>query len=218
MFRLLQLLAAETECGSKAPYAYEEDGNARCLTREQCYKCGFILDSRCVSAATCTKEKRYAYQNTGECSTDEPDADGHFDEKALKENNVYACPDATYVLDLTGEKRRCIEWSTCLYVIKGIRLYYKQENCITREVWLAKDPKNFVSVCFRAETYWGEFPLTAEKVCGNNDTNGQYRQPESGVAFVADRICGCPANNLDTKFVDIESNTCVKGWPEEYNG
>ena len=70
---------SKEEC-VKIGYTYEEDGEKQCVTKEWCHdSIHFILDTRCVSAETCAKEKRYAYYHKHECSTAEPDANGHFD-------------------------------------------------------------------------------------------------------------------------------------------
>ena len=49
---------SKEEC-VKIGYTYEEDGEKQCVIKDFCP--GFILDTRCVSAETCAKEKRYAY-------------------------------------------------------------------------------------------------------------------------------------------------------------
>ena len=85
----------------------------------------------------------------------------------LQEESIYECSDDEYnVLDLTGTKRRCITYSTCIFVLKHIYTYFG--TCIRREEWLAQDPHNFVDIHLQIGVYEEEdLPLTAEKVCVN---------------------------------------------------
>ena len=81
---------------------------------------------------------------------------------------MYTCSEDEYpMLDLTGKKRRCVGDMACLYVLKGLRT--ENNVCVTREAWLAQNPRNFVDKRFEAVQYRDEPPLTAEKVCGNWD-------------------------------------------------
>lgn len=52
----------QAECNKKDPLPYNENGEAWCVPREDCKEDKFVLDdTRCVSAATCAKEGRFAY-------------------------------------------------------------------------------------------------------------------------------------------------------------
>ena len=142
---------SKEECG-KIGYIYEEDGERRCVDKEGCYGLGFFLDDRCVSAATCKREGKYAYGYANDCSADEPDENGHFDKDAIREESVYTCSEDEYpMLDLTGKKRRCVGDMACLYVLKGLRT--ENNVCVTREAWLAQNPRNFVDKRFEAVQY-----------------------------------------------------------------
>lgn len=113
------------------------------------------------------------------------------------------------MLDLTGTKRRCITDSTCMFVLKHILTYFS--TCIRREEWLEQDPHNFVDLYLQIGVYKkDDFPLTADKVCVNYDYG--ETTPMNGATFVADRICGCPSDNPETKYIDIRSDPgCAAG-------
>ena len=109
----------EATCVAKGLIALVRDnGTKRCVSLAQCPDAdGYVFatdqGTTCVNASTCSGFGRYAYTSIHECSAQEPDPDGNFDEEQ-KEKHIYKCSSEHTYFDTNEEKAKCVSVAECV--------------------------------------------------------------------------------------------------------
>lgn len=187
---------SDEEC-YETGFRLNEHGIRECTTAAKCVSEGYFLEKdmkKCVTADTCSKldPEHYAYGATSECTATAPDEDGGFDEDEKKKGRYVCASDK--VLDLVGQKRRCVTELQCIYTETGI--VTDSRTCIARDEWLRENDRNVVNV-FSAETLPddGDLPPSPARVC----VNRQDSSPIQDAVLFDERICVCQNALLDVR-------------------
>ena len=95
-----------------------------------------------MTASTCSSSdpKRYMYAAAGECSTLEPDPNGHLN----MQNGVYTCADEYSFLDLTGDTAKCVTEQDCVelnyvYSDGDTKLCLTSTQCTARSGYILEE-------------------------------------------------------------------------------
>lgn len=131
----------EAACASAGLEPFVRDRNTRiCIPLAQCPENDgyFLRDGQkttCVSASACSELEKYAYKASRECSAQEPNLEGNFDQDA-KKRHVYECDSNNPYLDANGELAACIPAEEC---VQSARLLYEDDAGDRKQCLSAKN-------------------------------------------------------------------------------
>ena len=161
-----------------------------CLTEYTCadLELGYVYTygdtKKCVSASSCKRRYKFAYEDSRECSSVKPDLENGNFIKSYDTDDVYRCADMVYFQNMA----KCVSEDECYYSsIKGI---YVNSACLSREEWLAKDARNYVDADLYGETY--EEEITSQ----TDPTDVCYDG-----TFITDRVCACRSDEYFDDYV-----------------
>lgn len=153
----------------------------------------------CVTALECAalEPRHYAYARMNDCSITPPEENGGF----ILTEGYYQCKDINEYLEVTGEKRRCVDAITCQLTLSEIATITRL--CISADDWLTKNPTNYISLNIGFTYEGADLPTDPTKLCS------LWWNAKDSI-FVGERICGCPTDDAHKYVLQVKGDNGVE--------